>query len=39
VFGVFNNVLGAVVPNSRIEFDDGWEEKSDIAATGSRMLR
>jgi hypothetical protein len=39
VFGVFNNVLGAVVPNSRIEFDDDWEEKSDIAATGSRMLR
>jgi hypothetical protein len=39
VFGVFNSVLGAVVPNSRIEFDDDWEEKSDIAATGSRMLR
>lgn len=36
---MFNGMLGAVVPNSRIEFDDDWEEKSDIAATGSRLLR
>ncbi len=39
VFGVFNSLLGAVVKNSRIEFDDDWEEKSNVAATGSRLLR
>ena len=39
VFGVFNTLLGAVVKNSRIEFDDDWEEKSDIAATGKRLLQ
>lgn len=39
VFGVFNSLLGAVVKNSVIEFDDDWEEKSNIAATGSRLLR
>lgn len=36
---MFNSLLGAVVKNSVIEFDDDWEEKSNIAATGSRLLR
>ena len=39
VFGVFNSLIGTVVKNSVIEFDDDWEEKSNVAAMGSRLLR
>ena len=39
VFNVFNRVLGFFFRSSRIEFDDDWEEKSELAANGLRLLR
>ena len=39
VFNVFNRVLGFFARSSRIEFDDDWEEKSELAGNGLRLLR
>ena len=36
---MFNRVLGFFFRSSRIEFDDDWEEKSELAANGLALLR
>ena len=38
VFNVFNRVIGFFARSSRIEFDDDWEEKSELASNGLRLL-
>jgi hypothetical protein len=39
VFNVFNRVLGFFIRSKRIDFDDDWEEKSELAGNGARLLR
>ncbi len=39
VFNVFNRVLGFFIRSKRIDFDDDWEERSELAGNGARLLR
>ena len=36
---MFNRVLGFFIRSKRIDFDDDWEEKSELAGNGARLLR